>query len=273
MRRSLLFSAVFHIALLAAILFGMDLFSDDPPPMITVVELIEYEEIAEEAASVEEPEIEPDPVPEPEPEEQPAPEEIAEAPARIEETPPPAPEPEPEPAPVAEAPEKPRLVTEDIPNIRPRTKPKPPSRFDTSRIAALLDKRQEEAKPEAPTTLQPKPDTTAKPKRTNIQEQRVRASIQQAIRAQISKCWNPPVGASYAETLKVDIHIRLRPDGNLVGVPDIQDKGRMVRDGFFRAAAEAGRRAIQRCAPFALPKEDYDIWSFVEFGFDPSEMM
>ncbi len=275
MRKSIVFSAIFHIVLAAVIFFGVDLF-DEEPPVITVVELVEYEEIAEEAASVEPPEIEPDPIPEPEPEEapEPEPEEVAEVPARAEEAPAPEPEPEPEVAPVAKTPEKPKLVTQDIPNIRPRTKPKPPSRFDTNRIAALLDKRQEEAKPQAPKTLQPKkPAAPNKPKRTSIQDQRVRASIQQAIASQISNCWNPPVGASYAETLIVKIHIYLRPDGNLIRAPEILDKNRMARDSFFRAAAEAARRAIQRCAPFVLPKEDYDVWDFVELNFDPSTML
>jgi len=272
LRRSLVFSALFHAVLFAAIIFGVRLFPREQPPPVTVVELVELEEIAEEAASEEPPVEEPEAVPELEPE--PEPEEVVEAPARVEEAPP-APAPEPEPTPTPKAPDKPKLVTEDIPNIRPKSKPKPPSRLNLAEIGALLDKREAEAKKTAPEKPKPqkKPTTSNKPKRTSIQEERMRASIQQAIASQVERCWSPPAGASYAETLIVKIQMHLRPDGNLQRVPEIMDKGRMTRDSFFQAAAEAAVRAIQKCAPFDLPKEDYDVWAFVELNFDPSKML
>ena len=80
-------------------------------------------------------------------------------------------------------------------------------------------------------------------------------------------------GASYAETLIVRIDIRLAPDGSLIGQPDIHDKNRMKSDNFFRAAAEAARRAVQRCTPLELPEAYYDEWKDIRLNFDPSKML
>ena len=42
--------------------------------------------------------------------------------------------------------------------------------------------------------------------------------------------------------------------------------------GVERAAAEAARRAVSRCAPYNLPAEKYEAWAEVIVNFDPSEM-
>ena len=81
-----------------------------------------------------------------------------------------------------------------------------------------------------------------------------------------------PQLAKYAEELVVRIRINLAPDGQLVGTPKILDTSRMRSDGFFRAAAEAARRAIQLCGKLELPVQDYDIWKEVVLNFDPSKM-
>ena len=39
-----------------------------------------------------------------------------------------------------------------------------------------------------------------------------------------------------------------------------------------RAAADAARRAVIRCAPFNAPADKYEAWADVQFNFDPSQM-
>ena len=39
-----------------------------------------------------------------------------------------------------------------------------------------------------------------------------------------------------------------------------------------RAAADAARRAVMRCAPYNAPADKYEAWADVQFNFDPSQM-
>lgn len=91
-----------------------------------------------------------------------------------------------------------------------------------------------------------------------------------ALRSQVQRCWNPPVGAIEAETMVVSIRLRLTPSGELDGAPEIvAGGGASVAE---RAAAEAARRAVLRCAPFNAPADKYDAWAEVQFNFDPRDM-
>ncbi len=270
MRNALAISLIFHAAIIVAVMLGLSLYPTEKYPDIAIVEIVEYDDIAAYAAPllpepeiaevVEEPEPTPVAEPEPEPEPEPDPVELAALPPNPEPVPPP-------PVPAIGKPE-PQAVTRDIPNITPRTKPRPPKRFDTGRIAALLDKRQKEKTPSTTPRAQKSRKAVG-----NLERARRTANIQQALNAQIGRCWSAPVGASYAETLIVKIRIYLMPDGKLVRPPDILDVARMETDSFFRAAAEAARRAIQRCAPLNLPIQDYEEWREVVLNFDPSMML
>lgn len=261
MRRELIVSAGIHVTILVVAVIGFDWFSDDPLIDLDVVEIEFVDEIEEESQA---PEEEPAPAPEPEP-------------VRQAEAPPPTPVavPEPRERPKAEPEPEPKPAPRVIPNVTPRAKPRPPSRLNTSRLAALLDKRQEETEKETATdsSAEPRPDIKIKPNRSQMDVARITAGVEQAIRAQIERCWSAPAGASYAETLIVRIQIYLRPDGSLARLPKILDERRMQQDQFYRAAAEAARRAVQKCAPLDLPRENYDVWREVVLNFDPSRML
>ncbi|MBI1180015.1 MAG: hypothetical protein GC201_05610 [Alphaproteobacteria bacterium] len=288
MRKPLIFSAVFHAVIIALMFISFDLFGK--PEILddaTVVELVSPDQIAPEAAPKQEQKPEEKP-PEPKPEEpkpaEKAPEvktETAQSePQRVDEAaeePPPevAPEPKPEEKP---EPPKPNPVTKDLPNVRPHDKPKPPKKFDMAAIEKmLLDKRdntrpQEKDKKTA-TSPTPKPAPPDTPARSPMDDAKARASIASAIASQIHQCWIAPVGATGAETLVVKLRIYLRTDGSLAQEPVIVDRARMLSDNYYRVAAEAARRAVQRCAPFKLPGEYYDIWRDVTLNFDPSKAL
>ena len=272
MKKSFVFSVLFHLTLLAAALVGFDWFRSDPPPAIMPVEVVNLDDLAD--VSDPEPELEPEPEEEPEPEPQPEPE-----PARVAEEPEPVrqaeaaaePAPEPAPEPDVETDAPPQRVSELVPNLRPRDKPTPPSRLDTSRIAALLDKREAEETPRSVRQIQV-PDAPSR-NRSDLDAARIRASLQQAIAQQVGTCWVFDAGAREAETLVIQIRIQLHRNGELARMPVIMDSARMRSDSFFRAAAEAARRAVQRCAPLDLPQEDYDLWRDVVLNFDPSKIL
>ena len=278
MRAALFASILFHG--LIVFVATSDLFdwreSDLLPAM--EVSIVEYDEIVPQEVARTRPEPEPDP--EPEPESEPEPERTVEAPEPEPDVVAPEPErvveevkesakPEPEPSPVPEPVAKPARVTKDIPNVSPRDKPEKPSNFDVTKIAALLDKREASEKPKS--RPEPAESQKAESRPNNIKQAKRIASLKEATHAQIARCWSPPSGAVYAETLIVPIQIRISPDGHLLSTR-ILEQARYKSDSFYRAAADAARRAIQKCAPLDLPVEYYDDWKETKLNFDPSKM-
>ena len=91
------------------------------------------------------------------------------------------------------------------------------------------------------------------------------------LRAHISNCWEPPVGAKGADQLKVDIKVKLEKDGT-VKQAEIANRSRYGTDVQYRAAANAARRAVLACQPLPLPPAKYQTWKEFIFGFDPKFM-
>ncbi len=98
-------------------------------------------------------------------------------------------------------------------------------------------------------------------------------SEQDALRQQISQCWNVMAGAKNAEELVVYLKLKMNPD-RTVRDAAITDQSRYNRDSFFRAAADSALRAIRnpKCIPLRLPPDKYDQWSTITVRFDPKDM-
>ena len=94
-----------------------------------------------------------------------------------------------------------------------------------------------------------------------------------AVRRQISECWNMPAGARDAENLIVTIRATVAPDGTVTSAV-IEDRSRMG-DPFYRAAAESAQRAMlnPRCQPLKLPPEKYEQWKNLRIDFNPKDMI
>lgn len=296
MRGAIGISVAFHLTFVAAVWTGLpvlfeDTIQEETPIIVELVAIAEETRAAPETVQREEPKPEaPPPKPEPakaepKPPPPPAPKPAPPAPEKVAALPPP-PKPEPKPKAAPPPPEtrtapdppaqKPRTV-----NVRPRTKPEPPAkttRFDASRIAVLIDKTRKEETPEAEPEEEPKsflqpPPVAESPVRRAAIGNRLTISEVDAIRYQIEQCWNVPAGARDARDLVITIQISLKPDGSLKGPPVILDRDRMD-DGFFRAAAESARRAVQRCTPLKdLPTSKYDRWQEITLTFNPREML
>ncbi|MEM7072317.1 MAG: hypothetical protein AAF418_01995 [Pseudomonadota bacterium] len=95
-----------------------------------------------------------------------------------------------------------------------------------------------------------------------------------ALRQQIAGCWNLPAGAALAETLRVQLRIKVGPDRNVREVKII-DQARMSRNAFFRIAAESAQRAVLHpdCQPLMLPVGKYELWNDILFTFDPASIL
>ena len=88
------------------------------------------------------------------------------------------------------------------------------------------------------------------------------------LRLHIASRWNPPPAAAGADQLKVDIFVKLEPDGTVTEA-SIVETNRYNSDQTYRAAANAALRAVLDASPLPLPKEKYEQWREFIFGFDP----
>jgi colicin import membrane protein len=183
-------------------------------------------------------------------------------------------EPEPKVDPIAEAlkkdtkkpdPKTQQKAETPLPHKRPEP-PKPQPKFDASRIAALLDKRDPQRHSAMGDTLSSRPSMGAPTGRSATLSQ----SEIDALRARIQQCWNPPAGLADARDLVVVVRIRFNQDGSLSADPTLSNSGSHPT---FQVAAESALRAVRRCAPYSfMPIAKYDVWKDVEVTFDPRDM-
>jgi outer membrane biosynthesis protein TonB len=284
--RAIMLAAAAHLALLAGLsltwsMQQADLPSFQDPVPVEVVDISDVPRITEppkpsiEAAPQERVEAAaPDPAPEeapPESVETPAPEPVPEVPA-------PAPKPEPKKQPETPKPEaKPEPKKQPAkPKADPATeaKKKAAERLDAQDLANLIDKSLPKARRKPlDTSSLAKSLEMALPKGARL-DARATATLEQAIRAQIAPCWNPPIGGEDVRAMTVQLRIQLDKDGRVLGTPEVIGQTGMTsgNQAYARAFADSARRAVIRCAPLRLPDEYFDAWKLFELNFDPSMM-
>ncbi len=210
--------------------------------------------------------IEPDPDPEPVPVEEAAPE-PAEEPAIAEEQPrdvvqlpsnAPRPQVRPQPQTQPARSETQRPVQETV------QQPAQESDFNADEIAALLT--QEEARGGGAQRSNQQASLGGRETTGAVLSQ----SEIDSLRSQVQRCWNPPVGASGAESLVVSIRFQLLSSGEIDGSPQVVASS---GDGATKRAAEmAAQRAVVRCAPYNAPADRHEAWADIQFNFDPRDM-
>jgi outer membrane biosynthesis protein TonB len=180
------------------------------------------------------------------------------------EVPEPVPPPDQAPSePVTKAPPPPAT-----PRIRPQEqKPKSEKKaFDVDKVLALLNKVAPSASP-----------SNARVANRDVQgigsESAMTADLQSMLISEIKPCWSPPVGAPHPEELIVNFDVTFNPDGTVARPPQLVDQSTMSGSPYFRAAAEAARRALYTCQPFKLPADQYEQWREIAITFDPRQMM
>lgn len=89
-----------------------------------------------------------------------------------------------------------------------------------------------------------------------------------AIRKQIVKCWNPPIGFQYSDTT-IDVQIKMSSDGTPKNARILFPS----KDMFLRTAEETLKRAINnnRCWPYPLPIDDYTKWETLNISISSSD--
>lgn len=255
-------SLLLHGAIVAGAMFTwthrLDI-ADQSPPVVPV-ELVTIGEKTNIQAQVkEQPKIEPD-------------EQIATVAPNNLDAPdlPPPPTEEAAPAPPETAPSEPEIQKKPepaTPKLKPREKPKLEAKkkeFDVNNVLALLNK------------VAPAPhNANAKKGARTIKgigdQNAMTMDLVDALRNEISQCWNAPVAAPNPEDLIVTLRVFLNPDGSVAQPPQLTGNS-ASGDPFMRAAADAAKRAIYVCAPFKLPADRYSVWRDISVTFDPRKM-
>jgi hypothetical protein len=169
---------------------------------------------------------------------------------------------------------------------RPAPQAQGKSDFDPQRIAALLNRDPtagERASLDGPREPWRRPSTfeeqvsgLAEEPRERFahaapegRDSRMSANEIDAFRAQISRCWTPPVGGLGGDAIIVKLRIMLNEDGTLGRAPEIANS---YNSPFFRPAADAAVRAVVQCQPYRMPPEKYAEWRDMLLSFDPSRM-
>ncbi|WP_128893303.1 energy transducer TonB [Erythrobacter sp. HKB08] len=99
---------------------------------------------------------------------------------------------------------------------------------------------------------------------------REQAALRSAITRQLRPHWRAPQGVD-TEQLVTVLRWRLNKDGSLAGAPEVVSQSGVNDANRAQAGVHAERaiRAVQLAAPFDLPEEFYDKWSYIrEWRFD-----
>jgi len=94
-----------------------------------------------------------------------------------------------------------------------------------------------------------------------------------AIRQQIERHWNVPVGAQNAGAIKITLYISLKSDGTVEQVKLIDKRCPADSAALCEAAADGALRAVWLASPLQnLAPENYESWKELNIEFDPSEI-
>lgn len=147
-------------------------------------------------------------------------------------------------------------------------------RFDTDKIAALLNKVPDQAPP--PPSSPSKEPTKAKEPTLGAPEGRDQqlsaselAMIVQAIRTCVTANWTVLSGGASARDTVVRIRLRFNEDGTLSSPPEIVNR---QNSAYFVAISESAVRAVEQCEPYDLPRAKYRVWKDMVMNFSPKDM-
>ena len=94
------------------------------------------------------------------------------------------------------------------------------------------------------------------------------------IASQVKPCYTIPAGGTDTASIVSRIRLRLKKDGSIAVAPEIL--GNMgvngANEAYVRQMNEAATRALQRCAPYKLPADQFEYWQDIAFTFRPMQM-
>ncbi|WMS43861.1 cell envelope integrity protein TolA [Acuticoccus sp. MNP-M23] len=94
-------------------------------------------------------------------------------------------------------------------------------------------------------------------------------SEKDALRSQMQRCWNPPIGLADGQSVVVTVQVALGIDGSVLAV---FETGRSGTGPLYDVASDAAQRAVIQCQPYRLPAEKHSAWKDVQVNFDPRDL-
>jgi outer membrane biosynthesis protein TonB len=173
-----------------------------------------------------------------------------------------------EPKPVEKKPETKDPIAEALKKEEKKQPPKPQAAtpppqpqkpkeraFDSTKIAALLDKREPSHQAATGETL----NSNAALGTTKGAAADNSATWGAMFQQQVERCWKKPFGGIESQNPEAAFSIRLKRDGTLEAAP--------VPDGtpatpYLRVYQESALRAIIECQPYHLPAAYFEEWKF-----------
>ena len=86
------------------------------------------------------------------------------------------------------------------------------------------------------------------------------ARIESILYSKIVPCWDNVVDLPFPDRLNVRLSIKLDRDGSLSSVEFVEPARVPIGNSPMRTAMERAKRAVQKCAPYNLPDDDYNLW-------------
>jgi outer membrane biosynthesis protein TonB len=143
----------------------------------------------------------------------------------------------------------------------------PAPQFDPRKVEALLDKRTPQRVASAGNEIN---STVSLGLEKGTAEQLSQNELM-AMRARLQQLWSPPAGAKDPQEMTLEVEIKLKPDGTLLGPPMVLTSG---NSPLFMAARDSAVRAVFRGQPYnMLRPEHYEQWKDVVIVFDPQFMV
>ncbi len=288
MKQGVIYSASLHVFVLTLIILGLSDWERDTPTMIQPIAVEMVADISETTTAprkspleeiLEKPLEVPDkPIPNrsPKPEEKPKP-------VPQPSTPPasaPAPTSKPEPIKPKEK-EETKVIPRPSPKpteVQPKAKPEKkitPQKKETPKrdINSVLKNLQKNAAAIPMTATAGEANEDAPVHSGDISD-KISVSELDALRRQISGCWNIPAGARDAENLVVQVSVSVNPDGTVLQAKVVNSRG-MQREPYYQIAAESALRAVlhPNCSPLRLPMNKYKQWKEFTLTFNPKDML
>jgi len=177
-------------------------------------------------------------------------------------------------------------VRKKLIKVKPRRKPKPPDRF--AMVLKNLEKdfkrpitepkkskkrkvaKQTDLMERLSKSLSKRPTEFDSNKRITMSE---RNAMINAVKRRMEPCWNFHAGSKKAQDIIVELKVKLRPDGRVLGANIINQSA--LNTSFGRAAGESALRAVLNpdCQPYNLPIKRYNVWKDLKLTFNPREML
>lgn len=182
--------------------------------------------------------------------------------------PPPPAAPAPAVRPAKPAPQAPERADQGAAQPPAQTRP-----LDLDRLAEMVDRSRPAGRAERPRAApDAATDQDERPRRRAGAGSAMTATAEDALRAQLKRCWRAPVDLPNPERLVVKVRVSLNRDGAIARPPEVVDAA-PPGDSAMKTAEERATRAVRVCAPYALPPDGYEIWSDLILRFDPREML